>query len=344
MPRRIVSLNQTKSNRNRKKSDYTRRSVARRINFTPKKTNRFNIIFQHFMLLIKNIKFRNINIENIFLIKSKMIMSTTIILSCFVGYITLNNLIEPQKQVSAIEQPILPERQLPGVSATGHKFADSAIDVMKKLQSGQYENNGKKVVYLTFDDGPSSNTEDILNILVKNKIKATFFVAGQSIENSGQKGKKLLQRIYEDGNAIANHSFSQDYNILYPNKKLDINAFLEDFQKTDKLLSNILGENFTTKVIRCPGGQMSWQGMDVLQSYLDKTGMASIDWNALSVSEFSKIATANDIYNEIVETSKEKEMVVLLMHDMSSKTETVNALQKIIDYYKKNGYEFRTLI
>lgn len=338
MPRRIVHVNKKRSGHYNKKNP-SRRHFSKKITLAPKK-NTISDILHKIALYIEN----NINIKGILVTKNTLLMSTTVLISCFLGYSTLNNILETEKQVSAIEQPVLPERQLPGVSKAGHQYADDATKVMKKLQEGNYSNDGKKVVYLTFDDGPSSNTSKILDILEKNDIKATFFISGKSIEYTGEKAKELLQRSYNYGNAIANHSYSHDYNVLYPNKTLDLDAFIEDFEKTEKLLSNILGKNFKTRVLRCPGGQMSWQGMDSLKSYLNKTSKASIDWNSLSSSEFSKSATAKDLYNEVVETSEGKEMVVLLMHDASSKVETVKSLQSIINYYKQNGYEFRTLI
>ena len=132
-------------------------------------------------------------------------------------------------------------------------------------------------------------------------------------------------------------------NVLYPNSKLDLVAFLNDFEKTNTLLKETLGQDFYTNVYRCPGGYMSWKGMEELDSYLAKNNIASIDWNALNGDGVGKGKTTTDLYNEVVKTSEGKEMVVLLMHDASSKEATINSLQNVIDYYKVKGYEFRTL-
>ena len=295
---------------------------------------------------VKNINLKDLNLKNLnnlFISKKNIVTGATILATSVIGVVAINSLINSEDNVEAIEQVVLPERIMAGVSKEGQKYADDAKKVMEKLRTCQYRNDGKRVVYLTFDDGPSESSTKILDILDKNDVKATFFVTGQSIEHSGYKGKEILKRMYDSGNAIANHSYSHDYNILYPNRKLDLQSFLTDFNKTDELLKDALGQDFYTNVLRCPGGHMSWNGMEELDSYLKNNNMASIDWNALSGDAVGKNKTADDLFNEVVETSKGKEMIVLLMHDASSKEATVKSLQKIIDFYKDKGYEFRTL-
>ena len=77
--------------------------------------------------------------------------------------------------------------------------------------------DGKKIVYLTFDDGPSTEvTTQILDILDRNSVKATFFVLGSSIK-SNHKAPQILKHMAKNGHAIANHGYSHKYKILYPN-------------------------------------------------------------------------------------------------------------------------------
>ena len=94
-----------------------------------------------------------------------------------------------------------------------------------------------------------------------------------------------------------------------------MDAFKSDFEKNDKLLKSILGDNFSTRVIRCPGGYMSWKGMKPLDKYLDENKIASIDWNALSGDAEGGRKTANQLEKYAIETAKGKEMVVILMHN-----------------------------
>ena len=231
-----------------------------------------------------------------------------------------------------------------GVSHEGKKYSYDAKKVAEKLNKYDYSNNGEKVVFLTFDDGASkTNTPKILDILKEEDVKATFFVLGKTVENGGQDAKDLVKREFEEGHAIANHSYSHDIKKLYPGRTLDIEAFKEDFEKNEKFLQSILGKYFSTRVIRCPGGYMSWKGMDPLDKHLEENNMVSIDWNALNADAEGRRKNANELVDYAIKTSKGKEMVVLLMHDTYKKEETVKALPYIIKYFKDNGYEFKTL-
>lgn len=349
MPKRIVA-NNVKKDRTTPNKEIHRKSLKKPIPKNSirigKTNNKTDSLLNIKSINIKNTNLKNVNFKNsnnLLVSKKNIIAGTTILVTSIVGIIAINSLLNSEDNAEAIEHVVLPERVMAGVNKEGQKYADDAKKVMEKLMNCQYRNEGKKVVYLTFDDGPCESSSKILDILDKNDVKATFFVTGQSIEHSGYKGKEVLKRIYNSGNAIGNHSYSHDYNILYPNNKLDLQSFLDDFNKTDKLLKDALGQDFHTNVIRCPGGHMSWSGMEELNSYLKNNNMASIDWNALSGDAVSKNKTADDLFNEVVETSKGKEMIVLLMHDASSKQSTIKSLQKIIDFYKDKGYEFRTL-
>lgn len=244
-----------------------------------------------------------------------------------------------RKEEEEAKKPII------GVNKEGQKYTYDAKKVQEKLSKYDYSNNGKKIVFLTFDDGTSkTNTPEVLRILDENNIKATFFLTGSNIENGGETARELVKQEFESGHAIANHSYSHDCNKLYPGRNLDMKAFKEDYEKNDKLLKSILGENFTTHVMRCPGGYMSWKNMDELDKYLEKNNIASIDWNALNADAEGPKKNAKQLAQYAIKTSEGKEMVVLLMHDTYGKEETVKALPTIIKYFKDNGYEFRTLV
>lgn len=231
-----------------------------------------------------------------------------------------------------------------GIKEDFVKYSYNASEVFKKLDTYDYRNHGEKIVFLTFDDGTSTtNTPKILDVLEAEGVKATFFITGQTIEKGGEEAKNLVKRQFESGHAIGNHSWSHSYKKLYPNRKLDLEAFKEDFEKTDNLLKEILGENFETRVIRCPGGTMSWKGMDELKGYLQENNKVAIDWNALNKDAEGKQKNARELYQEAVKTSEGKEIVVLLMHDTYGKEETVKALPSIIKHFKDNGYIFKTL-
>ena len=256
--------------------------------------------------------------------------------------IKVNQVIAQQKkeqEEAEAKKPII------GVNEEGKKYTYDAKKVQEKLNNHDYTNDGKKVVFLTFDDGTSkTNTPEVLRILKENNIKATFFLTGSNIENGGETAKDLVRQEFNSGHAIANHSYSHDFKLLYPGRNLDMEAFKADYEKNDKLLKSILGENFTTHVMRCPGGYMSWKNMDPLKDYLNENKIASIDWNALNADAEGPKKNAQQLVDFAIKTAQGKEMVVLLMHDTYGKEETVKALPAIIKYFKDNGYEFRTLV
>ena len=236
------------------------------------------------------------------------------------------------------------KKKMVGVTHEAKQYTYDARKIWEKLSNYNYSNDGNKMVFLTFDDGSSTTvTPEILKVLKENDIRATFFVTGENIERGGQKAKDLIKESFEYGNAIANHSYSHNYKYLYPNRTLNLDNFLEDFNKTDELLKDILGPYFSTRVIRCPGGHMSWKGMDKLDNYLNENNMASIDWNALNADAEGRKKSANELVDYAIKTSQGKEIVVLLMHDTYGKEETAKALPEIIKYFKENGYEFKTL-
>ena len=232
-----------------------------------------------------------------------------------------------------------------GTSHEGKKYSYDASVVAEKLKKYDYSNNGEKIVFLTFDDGTSTtNTPKVLDILKKEGVKATFFITGQNVEYGGEKARDLIKQEFNEGHAIANHSYTHDVKKLYPNRVLDIDAFKEDFEKNDKMLKEVLGKYFSTRVIRCPGGYGSWKGMEPLDEYLDENKMISIDWTSLNADAEGKKKNAKELANYAIKTSEGKEMVVLLMHDTYGKEETVKALPAIIKYFKDNGYAFKTLV
>lgn len=118
--------------------------------------------------------------------------------------------------------------------------------------------DGKKVVYLSFDDGPSVTvTPKILDVL----------------KEENEVAKKITKRVVKEGHAIGNHTYSHDYSYLYPNQTVNSSIFMNDIEKTNQVLKQILGQNFSTRVIRFPGGHMTWQrndpeGMEVLDKAL----------------------------------------------------------------------------
>ena len=207
--------------------------------------------------------------------------------------------------------------------------------------------DGKKVVYLTFDDGPSTtNTPGILDVLDRYNVKATFFTLGKSIEGN-EEAKNILKETARRGHAIANHTYSHDYSYLYPNRTMNVDNIISDIEKNNSIMKEVLGEDFSTRVIRFPGGYWSWEGRTAMKEAMEQNGYYNVDWNALNKDAEGKQKNADELLQSTKETVEalgpDADSVVFLMHDTYGKEETVKALPQIIEYLQEKGFEFRTI-
>ena len=207
--------------------------------------------------------------------------------------------------------------------------------------------DGKKVVYLTFDDGPSTtNTPGILDVLDRYNVKGTFFTLGKSIE-SNEESKGILKETVKRGHAIANHTYGHDYAYLYPNGVMNVNNIISDLEKSENSMREVLGKDFSTRVIRLPGGYWSWEGRTAMKESMEQNGYYNVDWNALNKDAEGKPKNADELLQSTKDTIEvlgpDADSVVLLMHDTYGKEETVKALPQIIEYLQGKGFEFRTI-
>ena len=195
-----------------------------------------------------------------------------------------------------------------------------------------------KTAYLTFDDGPSSNTIKILNTLKENNIKATFFI-------NGNYDKEIVQRIINEGHAIGNHTHSHSYKNIY--KSAD--AFLEDFYKLENALFNDFGIRPT--IIRFPGGSNNtvshkYGGKTIMDSIIKtmvKKGYQYFDWSVTSGDADATPATKEQIISNVINRSLKLNNPIVLMHDAVSKKATAEAVPEIIKQLKTAGYTFGVL-
>lgn len=224
----------------------------------------------------------------------------------------------------------------------GQTFQDDGM-VVQEISQYRGVKDGKKVAYLTFDDGPSTTvTPKILKVLSENNIKGTFFVVGNTLDK-GDKAKELLKEEYNNGHAIAIHSYSHNYNLLYPNRSINADSVMGEFNKTLGIMKGVLGQDFNTNVFRFPGGINSWKNREPIKAKLKERGISHIEWNALSGDAEGKKRDAAGLFNRFKETVNGQEKIVVLMHDTYGKEATAEALPQIIKYLKDQGYEFRTI-
>lgn len=208
--------------------------------------------------------------------------------------------------------------------------------------------DGKKVAYLTFDDGPSETvTPKILEVLKSENVHATFFLIGKYVDKNDE-NKNLVKREIGEGNGVGIHSYSHDYNYLFPSGKINLENCMSDFDKTDKSIKNVLGQDFSARAIRFPGGLMTWnkedpKGAEIVEKTLHEKGLHQIDWNALSGDAEGGHKNADELFQEAIKTIGNREKALILMHDTYGKEETAKALPRIIEYLKKQGYVFKII-
>lgn len=216
-----------------------------------------------------------------------------------------------------------------------HQVAASDVDSKNNLAFNPYKHDGKKIAYLTFDDGPSTtNTPKILDILKKNKINATFFVIG----NLAEENKGLVTLEHANGNAIGNHTYTHVYNNIYANPL----AFLDEIKKSENVIKSILGDSYKSKLIRFPGGSFGSR-LKPFRDEIVKDGYHFVDWNALDGDAEGTDIAPPKLFTRLKETVGTQSHVVVLMHDSYAKNTTVEILPQIIQYLKAQGYTFNTL-
>lgn len=198
-----------------------------------------------------------------------------------------------------------------------------------------WHNKEVKFAYLTFDDGPSRNTDKILDILDSYGIKGTFFVLGSSIDNYSD-AEAMLKRMAKDGHYIGMHSMTHDYAYLYGDEKAASN-FAGEMKEEQALIKDITG-GFESHLCRAPygtGGTFT----DEHVAALNEIGIKCWDWDVDSY-DWESGATVNSIMENVQYSMKlwnNPSRAVILFHE---KDITVEALPVVIQYYLDLGYEF----
>ena len=209
--------------------------------------------------------------------------------------------------------------------ASGQEATAGQEDARGQEDASDEENVTVRKVYLTFDDGPSSNTDNILDILDTYGVKATFFVTGKE----GAKAEASYRRIVEEGHTLGMHSYTHDYSVIYASEE----AFMEDMEKLQRYLYDVTGVQST--YIRFPGGssnKVSDVDMRLLITDVHEAGMEYFDWNVSSQDASSKPLTKEEILDNCLNSIERFKNCIILMHDAGSKDSTVEALPELIEH------------
>ncbi|ABS22933.1 peptidoglycan-N-acetylglucosamine deacetylase [Bacillus cytotoxicus] len=183
----------------------------------------------------------------------------------------------------------------------------------------------RKVAYLTFDDGPSEFQKEILDILKKNEIKATFFMIGSNISSHSESVKRLVK----EGHYPGVHSMTHNYAKLYKQGQ-----FVEEMKQAQNMVKDITGIH--PKLVRCPYGSMPGLNQR-LRDQMVVAGMKEWDWTIDSL-DWKLPGNPNGVVQNVI-SGANQDREVILMHE---KKQTVQALQTIINDLRKKGYEFET--
>ena len=225
------------------------------------------------------------------------------------------------------------------ISDTEYEFVYTAID-----SSGNMSIAKRKIVIatgvicLTFDDGPSSVTPEVLDVLKENNIKATFFILDYS-----EQSKSMIQRIIDEGHTLAIHGMSHDYSKIYASAE----ATLENFTSLQKKIKKDF--NYDVKYVRFRGGASNTISRNYCEGVMTEAvkkvqeeSLEYYDWN-VDVDDAGSARTPSEIYNNFVDGILPGVENIVLMHDGEGHMPTAKALQEIINYAKENGYVFTAI-
>lgn len=189
---------------------------------------------------------------------------------------------------------------------------------------GEAGKDAARKVYLTFDDGPSIYTDEILDILKEYDVKATFFVVGKEDKAS----QMAIQRIVSEGHTLGMHSYSHKYAELYATRE----SFQEDFEKQRTYLEGLTGVKM--QFYRFPGGSsntVSKTDMTVLAQYLEEQSVTFYDWNISSGDGGRAVLDVDTLVRNSTQDLARWNTDVILLHDSAEKPTTVEALPAIIE-------------
>lgn len=209
-------------------------------------------------------------------------------------------------------------------AVVGNLEKETETESEEETEPVEEEPDAAHKVYLTFDDGPSANTEKILKILEKYDIKATFFVVGTACENN----EEVLKKIVEAGHTLGMHSCTHKYSELYAS----VENFGEDLKEQQDYLYEVTGVK--SKVYRFPGGssnKVSDIAMKEFAQYLDSQDVRFFDWNISSGDGGSYLFPTETIIENCTSNVSKYSTSVILMHDSAGKSTTLEALPTVIE-------------
>ena len=197
-------------------------------------------------------------------------------------------------------------------------------------RQGSFHETVQKSVYLTFDDGPSAMTPNILKVLREKDVKATFFV----VYDDSIYAADILKQIVDEGHSVGVHTTSHIYTQIYSS----VDAYIKDFEKTATWIEKVTGVK--PDIFRFPGGSINAYNYNTYQEIIAemlRRGYVFYDWN-VSSGDASNSSSVRTVLEGVLNGVEGKDKSIVLMHDSEEKKATVKALPTMIDQLQLSGY------
>lgn len=234
--------------------------------------------------------------------------------------------------VCALSMIIFSEYQKNNGASPARAETDHSAEEQEKEQEEE-----KKIAYLSFDDGPSEITPDILDTLKKKQAKATFFLVGNEITPERE---EIVKRELEEGHSIGVHTFSHKRDEMYCNEEY----FFQDFNQCRERIQQVTG--ISPVLHRFPWGSNNNYVCPIVDDLIEKLAaqnVKSFDWNVSGEDSIGRGVPKAVIYRNIVKDLEKYEQPIILLHDSNTMKNTSAVLGEIIDFIKEKGYQFGTL-
>ncbi|MHC1684832.1 MAG: polysaccharide deacetylase family protein [Clostridiaceae bacterium] len=194
-----------------------------------------------------------------------------------------------------------------------------------------------KIALLTFDDGPSKTTLEVIKELKELEVPGTFFVIGEKCQENTEEFKSLVS----SGNDICVHTYDHDYKMYN-----SINNYMDDYSKCKKIIEELSGKE-VNKFVRFPGGSnnrlVNKSALKEIRSYIVDNGLSYVDWNISSEDALGRVLSVGEITRNVQKEYKQQDAIVILMHDGSKNSTSAKALPGIVNFLKDEGYTFKSL-
>ncbi len=273
--------------------------------------------------------------------KSRVYIIAASIPICFItAFLLIICLCSPHTAV-AIGNETAEDNSAPGIEASNGSIEQSDNGTnSNETDKTLSKDSNPKVAYLTFDDGPSNLTPELLNTLESCNVHATFFVVGLNAEQYPD----TLKQMVSDGDVIGIHSWTHKYSYIYKNTQ----NFLDDFDKLDNYIKQTTG--VTPNICRFPGGTnntvcFSYNKKHIMKSIVplvENMGFTYYDWNVSSGESNTNPPSKDQITSSVVSQCKGKNTAVILFHDTDHQS-YVDAIPEIVSELSSMGFSFDTL-